>query len=275
MVLPAFAPAAPYVVPTTMLDVVKHLGLPSPKLCLDAGDINSVASGSQTKWLDVSGNGYDFFRGTDATSQATDPTFNGTPGGQGSSEFYGFDGGDFFTYDSANETWMNNLHKDGATWAFAFWLYVAALPGSAAVLFGNDDSTATNVGVSVFVRAAGTLRVAVANANGLASGALVLTSSASVNTNAWNFLACQINESAGTGFLQVNGAQEDQATTYSSPSSSSATRTLEIGRDGTGSPGGTLPSAYRISSCSMWESAAPAKNQMLSLQVASKGKLGL
>lgn len=262
--------------PGTMLSAIQRLGLASGlKLCLDAGDINSVASGSQAKWLDTSGNGYDFFRGTDASSQSSDPTYNGTPGAQSSAEYYSFDGADYFTYDSANETWMNNIHKDGATWAFAVWLYVASLPGSAAVLFGNDDSTATNVGVSVFIRAAGTLRVAVANANGLASGALVLTSSATVNTNAWNFLACQIDESAGTGFLQVNETQEDQTTTYTSPSGSNATRTLEIGRDGTGSPGGTLPNSYRMASFSMWEATVPTKSQVLSLQGVTKVKFGL
>ena len=56
----------------TMKETLTLLGLTTNlKLCLDAGDLASVASGSQTKWLYVSGGGYDFFRGTDGTSQAS------------------------------------------------------------------------------------------------------------------------------------------------------------------------------------------------------------
>ena len=62
-----------------LIDYIGELSLNSNLvLCLDAGDANSYTSGQ--KWLDRSGNGYDFFLGTTDSVQASDPTFNGTPG---------------------------------------------------------------------------------------------------------------------------------------------------------------------------------------------------
>jgi hypothetical protein len=257
-----------------MIAAVQDLGLTSGlKLCLDASDINSY-SGSGQKWLDTSGNAYDFFRGTTSSSQSSDPTFNGTAGGQSSSEYWSFDGGDFFTYDSPNETWMQNLHKNSAIWAFAGYLYVASLPGTAAILFGDGEGNASLIGVSVLVRTDGTLRLIVVNGNG-GGGALVITTTATVNTNAWNFVAGQVSEAAGTGFLQINATQEDKTTTYSNPSSSSASRTFEIGRDGTGSTAGPLPSGYRLASVVMWEGTVPSATQEENLRLITKGKFGL
>ena len=45
------------------ITMLRRLGLTNGlKLCLDAGDANSYTSGEP--WLDTSGNGYDFNRGT-------------------------------------------------------------------------------------------------------------------------------------------------------------------------------------------------------------------
>lgn len=89
-----------------IIDILTTLGLTTNlKLTLDAGD-NSSYSGSGQKWLDVSSNGYDFFRGEDATT-SNDPVF-ATNGGI---ENFNLNGNEWFAYDSANETWMENLHK--------------------------------------------------------------------------------------------------------------------------------------------------------------------
>lgn len=250
--------------------VLQSLGLTTNlKLCLDAGDAASYP-GSGTKWLDTSGGGYDFNFGNGATS-STYPTFNGSAGGLSSSEYFSFDGGDYFTYDTTNEAWMNNLHKDGAVFWFSGWLYVPSLPGSAAVLFGTANS-GLDVGVYSFVRTTGALRLVVVNGT---ESILLVTSTAAVTTGAWNFLALQVNESAGTGFFQVNAAQEDFVSTYASPSSSNASFTMEIGRHGTDGSGIPLPSGYRFNSIAMSESTAPSKAQTLALYTATKARFGL
>lgn len=98
----------------SMIAIIEKLNLTANlKLCLDAGDINSYP-GSGTKWLDTSGNGYDFDFGDGSTS-STYPTFNGSAGGLSASEYFSFDGDDYFSYDSANETWMNELHNAGVS----------------------------------------------------------------------------------------------------------------------------------------------------------------
>src|SRR5688572_10725967 len=111
----------------TLLTILNGLGLTANlKLCLDAGD-NLSAPAAATSWLDRSGNGYDFFRGTTSGADATDPTFNGTPGELSAAEYWSFDGGDFFRYDTTNETWMQNLHKNNALLSFFCWLYLPSL----------------------------------------------------------------------------------------------------------------------------------------------------
>lgn len=272
MVLPAFAPAAPYVVPTTMLDVVKHLGLPSPKLCLDAGDINSVASGSQTKWLDVSGNGYDFFRGSDATSQTSDPTFNGPPGGQSASEFYGFDGGDFFAYDSANETWMQNIHKDGAAFTILGWVYVAG--GSCYII--SDESSSTSEGCFNISVTGGTptFRLQVLNTSGNA----LLQLGPAVTLNTWTFFGVTVEESAGTGTWQGQSTQSSFTSTYSSPLSTNSSSTIRLGAPGAGSffPNSfLLPNGSRMNSIVIWEGTALSAAQLDAVYQGTKAKFGL
>ena len=83
------------------------------QLCLDAGSASSY-DGSSQKWLDLSGNGQDFFRGADGSATTDDPTFNGSAGGLSSSEYFSLDGGDFFRYDAANTAAMNGVHHNNA-----------------------------------------------------------------------------------------------------------------------------------------------------------------
>lgn len=90
------------------------------ELCLDAGDGDSYTAGAT--WSDVSGNGYDFDFGAGAAA----PTFTGTPDGQSSGEYMAFDGGDHFTYDSANEAWMKDMNKQGNSFTALFVYYLAA-----------------------------------------------------------------------------------------------------------------------------------------------------
>ena len=93
-----------------LIDVITDASLTTNlRLVLDAGDSNSYTSG--TKWLDVSGNGYDMTFGNATGASTDDPTFVGVVGHRGVGTYMSFDGGDYFEYDSANETWMNNLHK--------------------------------------------------------------------------------------------------------------------------------------------------------------------
>lgn len=110
-----FSPILPtrVVANDNLMQVLTTLGLTTNlKLVLDAGDVDSYPGNGQ-KWLDRAGGGYDFFIGADGTASSTDPTFNGNVGNQ-ATEYFSTDGGDYFTYDSANETWIKALGKPGS-----------------------------------------------------------------------------------------------------------------------------------------------------------------
>jgi hypothetical protein len=174
-----FRPRVPFV------DVIRRLNLDSGlKLCLDAGDANSYSSGQ--KWLDVSGNSYDFFLGDDATSESDDPTFNGSAGGLSTSEYFSFDGadganGDHFTYDSVSESWIDNLHKDNVKLTIITWIYLASTANQA--FCGNTQGLATTVGIEFGINVTNQMRYRVSNGSG--SFALTFSRSDSVSTGTW------------------------------------------------------------------------------------------
>lgn len=263
----------PQATPGTMIGVIQSLGLSTNlKLCLDAGDISSVASGSQTKWLDVSGNGYDFFRGADATSEASDPTFNGTPGGQSGSEFWSFDGADFFSYDASNETWMNALHKDNAVFSFAFWVYVKDPGGSLAALFGTTRLGVTS-GVAAYYSVTSPTRFTFIVKNG-GSTAYTLAPSIDLNKDAWNFIGVSIDETANTSAVNINGTAASGTATYSSPASGDAITTMAVGATRTT---GELPqpAGSRMASAAIWQGTALSASNLAAIFTADRAKFGV
>jgi len=250
----------------TMIEAINGLGLQSGlKLCLDAGDAASYTSGQS--WLDRSGNGYDFFRGTTSASQATDPTFNGTAGGQSASEYWSFDGGDYFTYDSSNEAWMDNMNKNNAIFSWATWVYIT---GALPVTVGATYTPTLSRGCwDIVINAAPILRFNVYNAS---DRALIMDSTAAVPLNAWVFLALTLNEAAGTATMQINGTQEAKTSTYSSPLANGSDLAMKIGAEGDGTF--PLASGSRLHSFMAWEGTALSAGQILSLYDSTKVRFG-
>lgn len=223
------------------------------EFCLDAGSALSFTSGQ--KWLDLTGNGFDFFLGADGSSGSDDPTFTGTAGDLSSGEYFAFDGGDIFRYDAANETAFNDVHKDDATTTFLIAVYMPD-PLAAGAFFGTGFG-AVDVGF-VFTY------------NGAAIGYQVLNGSGSValntqfddtpNAGGWNVVAVSVDEAGGAvSFGYLNGSYNQVSASdtfnaaYTSPSSSSATDTLEIGARGDGNQ--KLPNGARIGAAAMWSRA--------------------
>jgi hypothetical protein len=241
----------------TFLTVLTELGLTTNlKLCLDAGDGASYTSGQ--KWLDTAGAGYDFFLGVDGSSAADDPTFNGTPGNLTNNEYWSSDGGDFFRYDSANETWMDNLHKDNATLTLVFWAYLPSI-GTTTYLTGTSGANVGGTGVFCNVRTTGVLRFT--QANGVSNFPFDSTALAVAG---WNFLAVSIDEAVPSEIIQVNGTQDTLATAYLVPSAAAASFNMEVA-----SPGNAtfpFPANCRIGAVMMWDRALSASELMLLYQ---------
>lgn len=244
------------------------------KLILDAADVDSYP-GTGQKWLDRSGNGYDFFRGNSASSEGADPTFTGTAGDISRSTYWAFDGGDYFTYDTTNETWMDSLHKDGAIWSALIAFQIPNL-GAQAALFGTAETT--NPGVNFTMDASEKLEV-----KAFRSGATALnvTAGTGVSQNTWHIAGLSINEPTGSGggflyldgnYLQVAGNNTFDAT-YSSPSSSAAERPLQIGARGGDQE--RLANGSRLGFLAIWQGTALSKANFDTLYTALKGRYGL
>lgn len=245
---------------------INRLGLGTNlKLCLDAGDANSY-SGSGQKWLDVAGGGYDFMLGSETGSPSTgdEPTFNGTAGDLSSAEYWSFDGGDFFRYDTTNEAWMDNIHQDNALFTIAFWVF-SPDPVTGDGVAGTIAGSAVNTGFEmVTVSGAPGFRVTTGGSDVLANK----QADSAMTAGAWNFVAISIDEAtgAGGGFHYLNGAYNQVSSsdtfdaTYTGPSAGSATYTLELGAAGNNN--NVLGSGHRFGGVFIWEGQALSKAQL-------------
>jgi len=197
---------------------------------LDAGDSSSYTSGQS--WLDLSGNGQDFFLGTTSGSEASDPTFNGTAGLLSPLEYFGHDGGDFFTYDTTNETWMENIHKDNA----AFTLYFVFMMGvelTNQALAGTCTFGASSSGFMMNITSGSNSPNLIVR-DGAGGGALSITpTGVSVSAGVWSICGISVDEANDLAqwFTSRGGLDPDPAA-YTSPSSSAADQTLSIGSRG-------------------------------------------
>lgn len=257
----------PYRPRVSLATIISRLGLTGGlKLCVDAADAASYLSGQS--WLDTSGNGYDFFRGAGSGAGADDPTFNGTPGGLSASEFWSFDGGDYFRYDSASETWMNNLHKTGAKYSAFAWIY--PVTGANNMVFGtngNTSNTAGSIGVHFGSNSTNVLVWRVANGSGVT--ALAGDSTLTVTNATWQAVGASGDAAVGAGGLAImlNGAFQTVSSTITSPSASNASFTMEIAaRGNANSP---APSGSRLAMLAVWEGVALSQAQLTSIYNAT------
>jgi hypothetical protein len=241
------------------------------QLCLDAGDSASYTSGQ--KWLDRAGGGYDFFLGSDVTSQASDPTFTGSVGNRGA--YWSFDGGDFFTYDSANETWMTNIHKDNAAFSLvAIYYQDGATDDIALAATGNASET----GFLFYIPTTRKLDFSVQNAGTPVLGFLADTA---LSAGSWHMVGVSVNEAtgAGGGFFYADGSYSKVSSadtfnsTYSSPSAGAATSKMCIGRF-TEAGASQTADGQRMSCLAAW-STALTKANMDSIWSAMRDRFGI
>jgi hypothetical protein len=252
--------------------LIESLGLASNlKLCLDAGDALSYPGSGQT-WADRSGGGYDFLLGTGSGSDSADPAFNGTAGGGSASEYFSFDGADLFTYGAFNASWMDALHKDGAKYAFAAWVFVKTAASTQGLWGTMNNNTGQNGAQSLIDTSSKLVHMVYSNGADL----LQATAAAAVSDQ-WNFLAVSCDEAAGANglIMQVNGAQELYASTYAAPTTSNASGQMVIGALDDASPQRQLAANSRMASFAMWEGVALTQVQMMMLFTSTRGRFGI
>jgi len=259
----------------SLIGIITDLGLTTNlKLCLDAGDANSYDPGVQTaKWLDTSGNGYDFYRGTSTGGDGAEPTFNGSAGGLSSSEYWSFDGGDYFTYDTTNEAWMQTLHKDGAIVSCFAVVDPSAVNTQANRIF-STRGTLNGTGFIFSIRVPdGAVQI---NAFDGTTAQMTMGSTDLLSVGAWNAVSVSFDEAAATNNCLAkvnNGSVDSLSRTYVAPTASDTAGGAGIGSNGNGS----LPilSGSRIACLAIWEGTALTSTNLTDLYDAIKGRFGL
>lgn len=245
------------------------------KLCLDAGDVSSYDPSVQTdKWLDRSGAGYDFYRGSGTGSDAADPTFTGSAGVLGS--YWALDGGDYFTYDTTNEAWMQTLHKNSAVFSLVAFYYQDGASDSIG-FFANSGGGIPTTGIRINIDLA-TLLLTVSNAS---SDALFVVTDSALSANGWHMIGISLTEATGSGggFFYTDGAYNQVSasdtfnSTYASPSASNATTTTQICAYG----GGSEPASagQRLGCMAVWQGTALTKANMDTIWAAMRGRFGI
>lgn len=202
-----------------LYDIIQSLGLTTGLvLCLDAGD-SACYDGSSQTWTDRVG-ANNFLRGTTSGSDTTDPTFNGVAGAKSASEYFSFDGGDFFT-ESAAHTFADDWHKNNGAFTMLALYYIGASKSAMSKIFDNTGQLATaSPGVSFMVQTNDTLRLFHAvNDTGTTES---LTTTATVVLSSWNFLAAAFNEATPTCDLVINATAENFTPTASTATAAKA-----------------------------------------------------
>ena len=259
-----------------MFQDLQDLGLTTNlKVCLDAGNLASY--GNQTdKWMDLSGNGYDFFKGSGTGADGGDPTFNGVTGNRSINEYFSSDGGDYFTYDTTNEAWMQTLHKDAAQFSACAWVYWPSSHAADSGIFGTAAANSTDAGVRLFIDNA-THNFAFTSSKGSGGGAISLQGPATLTADAWNFVGLAVNENGGVNtsayITNTTSSLVATAMNYTTPSAANATYTMNVGGVG----GGLRPivSSGRIGSIALWQGTVLTPTNFTDIYSKTKGRYGL
>lgn len=214
-------------------------------LCLDAGDANSYP-GTGQQWTDTSPQAVNYNLGATSSSEASDPTFNGTGGRLTGGEYFSCDGGDFFS-PVATTTIDDAWHKDGATVTVATAIWIPSTPSNTyRTIIGNYNSAQNAVSLTIIDTNNLSWRVEGGSTTNFAWGSITAIQ------NAWAIVIVSVNENGGAGasHWNVNGAITAFNGSYTSPSAANSAGNLQIGRDATGSS--IVPNTFRYSAIAAW-----------------------
>lgn len=213
------------------------------------------AQSDPQKILDLSGNANDFYLGADGSATTNDPTFNGATGGLSSSEYFSFDGGDFFR-EVSTAAYRQTLHKNNAIFTGLAAIYIP--PTAGGTLWGNDGSAvpADQTGVRHAINTSAKQVFVCENSQ---FTCLQMTADAAMATGQWHMLAVTIDEAtgAGGGFLWRDGAYDQVGSadtfnaTYTSPKASDSPNNFDIG--GNSIIADALLSGSRMAFTALWQ----------------------
>lgn len=235
LIRPAFSSGS---TPSKLLDAIVDFGLDTAAfdLCIDAGDDNSYNGTSQT-WSDVSGNGNDWYRGSNGTTEASlDPVFVGTAGDLGA-YFRGVGAGGgagtaYFSSVVAKPTYLENLKLNSIV-AAMFAIYRLDTGASAGFFLpsSNNNTTFQNAFLSQAPDLATGNGIFTAENTGAYTGWTGTTISATADT--WHAYYFSGDESSNTMAAYLDAAKDaTTAFTYTSPPVGASFNPFRIGTSG-------------------------------------------
>jgi hypothetical protein len=260
----------------TLLEAIKFVGVETNlRVCLDAGDSRSYDGSSQT-WTDQSGGGFSFFRGTTGSGEASDPTFNGTAGRQSSGEYFSVDGGDWFTLNQSNPSWLDSFHKASAKFTICEWVYLNNIVSTSS-FFGsigdNQVSGATGAGITFGSSGSTLLALDFLVTNAVPAVVYEKKTSNTATNNSWNFLSVSVDMTIGTVIYRINGNTETYTSqSYTSPASVTSKSTIQLAAGG----GGAFPDSTgeRWGEVALWDRALSA-TELSNLFTATRQRYGV
>lgn len=254
----------------TLPVVLNNLGLTTNlRICLDACDPASYGGGD--KWLDRSGQGTDFYLGTGTGSDAADPAFIGAPGAVSKDTYFSFDGGDTFTLDSANESWMDDIHQDSAIFSMVAWVQIATV-GANQGWAGTMGATAGNTGFRWMIRDVGSFQFGVTNAG----ATVILVNPATVMVaGAWTFVGISLTEATGASgaHSQTNATAGTHTSTYTSPSAAAASFAMGLGARG--NLADPMSAGSKMGMFAAWGGTAIGATALDNIFQATRGRYGV
>lgn len=245
---------------SSIYGILNTLGLTSNLKC--AIDASKYSSGQTV--VDLSGT-QDFNLGATSGAESSDPGH--TAGLDG---YFSFDGGDFLRAQS-QPAYASEFHKDNSLFSMGVVVY-SPFTGVQGLVGTNANVTASH-GVEFYITATDKMSIFVTNGGGTA--ALDITADSALTANAWQFAGITIDE-AGSGFFYQNGAYNTVGASntwvdnYSSPSSSAASNTIEIGAVGNAAL--PMESGSRIAMAFIFQGATLTKANFDSIYAAIKSK---
>lgn len=252
--------------------VLSGLGLTGNlKLCLDAGAAASFDGTSQS-WLDLSGTSAAFYRGTSSGVESSDPGFHGAAGGLSAGDYFSFDGSSGLLYSASNQTWMNNLHKNGARFTFLTWIYLGAVSPICTLVSTLTPAGGSNIGVNWSL---GTTAARMRFLSAWPGGSIGFDSTAlTIPANTWVMLALSVNENGGAtgGRFYINGASETFNPNYTTPTTSDCDASMAIGMRAGTAVGSPLHAGSRIAVLCAWEGVNLSAAQLDSIFQATRGR---
>jgi hypothetical protein len=223
-----------------LYDIIQELGLTSNLVvCMDAADLRSYDGTSQT-WTDIA-NGNNFTRGASTSSEASDPTFNGTAGVADESTYFSFDGGDYFENSTDGVPDTEAYAYNNATFTMLYVMWVPNMGGNEVIF----DNTGGNNYILAYFASNEAINFAHTYSNLLFNE--TITSTVTATTSQWNFISWSYNE-PGTTIDFVINANTSNHTTAASTFTGPYTDIARIGTNLSTS----LPNTTRLACCAIW-----------------------